>query len=65
VIVQGDVSAGDGSGGPGGDASIEGGKGCRGASGGNVSIGPGTYRAGKGGQKGPGGNLVIKGGDAD
>lgn len=64
VSVSGDIAAGDGTAGPGGDAVIEGGTGRQGASGGNVKIGPGTYRAGDGGPGGSGGDLVIKGGDA-
>ena len=65
VSVSADVAAGDGTAGPGGDAVIEGGTGRHGASGGNVTIGPGTYRAGDGGPGGSGGDLVIKGGDAE
>lgn len=62
--VSGDVSAGNGSRAIGGDARIEGGTGYGGASGGNVTLGPGTYSAGDGGSEGAGGNLIIKGGDA-
>ena len=65
VSVSADVAAGDGTSGSGGDALIEGGTGHQGASGGNVTIGPGTYRAGDGGPGGSGGDLVIKGGDAE
>ena len=65
VSVSADVAAGAGTDGPGGDAVIEGGTGRHGASGGNVTIGPGTYRAGAGGPGGSGGDLVIKGGDAE
>ena len=64
VSFSGDVSAGDGVAGTGGHANIEGGAGHRGASGGNVTVGSGTYKAGDGGA-GPGGNIVIKGGDAE
>ena len=65
VSVSADVAAGDGTVGSGGDAIIEGGTGRQGASGGNVTIGPGTYKAGDGGPGGSGGDLVIKGGDAE
>ena len=65
VSVSGDVAAGSGREGPGGDARIEGGAGRHGASGGDVMIGPGTYRAGDGGPGGKGGNLIIRGGDAE
>jgi hypothetical protein len=64
VSVSADISAGDGSKAKGGDARIEGGAGFGGASGGDVSIGPGNYKAGDGGPGGAGGNLIIKGGDA-
>ena len=64
VSVAGDVSAGDGKEGPGGNVTIKGGTGHRGASGGDVNIGPGTYKAGEGGPEGPGGDIDIKGGDA-
>jgi hypothetical protein len=64
VSFAGDVSAGSGRHGPGGDARIEGGAGRRGASGGNVAIGGGKYKAGDGGI-GKGGDLTIKGGDAE
>lgn len=49
---------------PGGAVKIEGGTGYSGASGGDVNIGPGTYKAGDAGSSGAGGVLVIKGGDA-
>lgn len=65
VSVSAEVAAGDGTAGPGGDAVIEGGTGRHGASGGDVTIGPGTYRAGDGGPGGSGGDLIIKGGDAE
>lgn len=65
VSVSGNVAAGDGTEGPGGHAIIEGGTGRKGASGGNVTIGPGTYKAGDGGLGGSGGDLIIKGGDAE
>ncbi len=65
VKVSGSVSAGKGgASAPGGDARIEGGAGNKGALGGNVTIGPGTYKAGDAGSGGAGGNLTIKGGDA-
>ncbi len=64
VSVSGDVSAGDGVAEAGGDAVIKGGAGRRGASGGNVTVGPGVYKAGDGGA-GRGGDLLIKGGDAE
>jgi hypothetical protein len=65
VSVSADVAAGSGTDGPGGDVRIEGGTGRRGASGGNVTIGPGHYRGGDGGFGGKGGDLIIKGGDAE
>jgi hypothetical protein len=65
VSVSGDVSAGNGKEGPGGNVIIEGGTGRRGASGGDVDVGAGTYRAGDGGPGGPGGDIVIMGGDAE
>jgi hypothetical protein len=64
VDVPGDISAGSGEHGPGGNARVEGGTGRNGASGGNVRTGPGTYKAGDGGL-GKGGDLIIKGGDAE
>jgi hypothetical protein len=65
VSVNGDVSAGNGTKGPGADLKIEGGTGYNGASGGDVNIGPGEYKAGNGGAEGGrGGDLTIKGGDA-
>ena len=64
VNVSGDLSAGSGQDGPGGDARVEGGTGRHGASGGNVNMGPGRYQAGAGGL-GKGGDLNIKAGDAE
>ena len=64
VNVQGDLSAGHGSHEDGGDVIVKGGTGHRGASGGNVNVGPGNIRAGDGGSSGAGGNVIIKGGDA-
>ncbi|MCI0365029.1 MAG: hypothetical protein L0219_14220 [Phycisphaerales bacterium] len=63
VNVRGDMRAGDGKDADGGDVRIEGGAGGSEGSGGNATIGPGTYRAGDGGRGGRGGNFVIKGGD--
>lgn len=64
VNVAGNLSAGSGEHGPGGDLRAEGGTGRNGASGGDVNIGPGTHQAGAGGL-GKGGDLIIKGGDAE
>ena len=64
VSLQGTVRAGDGSQAPGGDTTIAAGDGVNGISGGDVTIGPGDYRAGNGGVGGRGGNLNIKAGDA-
>lgn len=64
VVVSGNLLAGSGRYGDGGDLIVEGGTGRNGASGGDVAIGPGTHRAGAGGL-GKGGNLTIKGGDAE
>ncbi len=64
MVVKGNVSAGDGVASPGGDANIEAGHGHSGASGGNVTIGPGNYKAGDGGPGGKGGDFNVKGGDA-
>ncbi len=61
VVVNGDLSAGSGEHGPGGDVRVEAGTGRRGASGGDARVGPGTFRAGDGGV-GKGGDLIIKGG---
>jgi len=65
VSVSANVAAGHGTDGPGGDVVITGGTGCQLASGGNVTIGPGTYTAGDGGPGGSGGDLIIKGGDTE
>lgn len=65
VSVAGNLTAGSGKHGPGGDVRVEGGFGRQGASGGNVSVGPGTHQAGAGGPGGKGGDLIIKGGDAE
>lgn len=64
VDVSGNISAGSGEHGPGGTARVEGGTGRHGASGGDVTIGPGTYKAGAGGV-GKGGDLIVKGGDTE
>jgi hypothetical protein len=64
VVLHADVFAGNGSEGDGGNVYIEAGRGSGGASGGNIDLGPGTYRAGNGGQTGKGGDLVVKAGDA-
>lgn len=64
VNISGNLSAGSGERGPGGDVRAEGGTGRNGASGGQVNLGPGTHRAGAGGL-GKGGDLIIKGGDAE
>ena len=65
VSVSGNLAAGDGLAGSGGNIIVEGGTGRGGASGGNVTIGSGTYKAGDGGPGGPGGDIRIKGGDAE
>ncbi|HUT88159.1 MAG TPA: hypothetical protein VMY37_01565 [Thermoguttaceae bacterium] len=65
VFVSGDVAAGSGKAGPGGDIGFEGGTGRHGADGGDVTFGPGTYRAGDGGPGGKGGDFTGKGGDAE
>ena len=65
VSVAGNLAAGSGGHGPGGDVRVEGGTGRHGASGGNVTIGLGTHQAGAGGDDGKGGDLIIKGGDAE
>ncbi len=65
VSVSGEVAAGSGKEGPGGDVRIEGGTGRRGAAGGDVTLGSGSYRAGDGGPAGKGGDFIIKGGDAE
>jgi hypothetical protein len=59
------ITAGSGKEEPGGSVQIEGGTGRRGASGGAVSIEATTCRAGDGGPGGKGGDLTIKGGDAE
>jgi hypothetical protein len=64
VNVSGDLLAGSGRDGPGGDVRAEGGTGRAGATGGDANIGPGTYKAGDGGL-GKGGDIIIKGGDAE
>lgn len=64
VSVQGSVAAGDGDIGDGGNATIRAGDGQNGASGGDIALGPGTYRAGNGGAVGDGGDLTIEAGDA-
>ena len=64
VNMSASLSAGSGEHGPGGDMRVEAGTGRHGASGGNVTIGPGTYKAGDGGV-GKGGDFIIKGGDAE
>lgn len=65
VAVAGNLAAGDANSGPGGDVRVEGGTGRHGASGGDVEIKSGEYRAGEGGPGGKGGDLIIKGGDAE
>jgi hypothetical protein len=65
VSITGNLVAGTAELGPGGSVRAEGGTGHRGASGGNVKVGPGTYRAGDGGPGGKGGDIIIKGGDAE
>ena len=65
VSVSGGLRAGDGAQGHGGDANVTAGDGFNGASGGDVTIGPGEYRAGDAGADGAGGNLNIKAGDGD
>jgi hypothetical protein len=65
VFVSADVAAGSGKEGPGGRVRLEGGTGRRGADGGDVTLGPGTYRAGDGGPGGNGGDFTAKGGDAE
>jgi len=65
VEVSGPIVAGAGLLGPGGHVKVEGGTGRKGASGGNVRVGPGEVRAGDGGPGGNGGSIVIKGGDAE
>jgi len=64
VSIQAAVRAGDGNQGPGGNAMISAGEGSNGASGGDINIGPGVYRAGDAGSNGRGGDLIIKAGDA-
>ena len=64
VNVSGNLSAGSGEYGPGGDVRVEAGTGRHGASGGDVNIGPGDYQAGAGG-RGKGGDMIIKAGDAE
>jgi hypothetical protein len=64
VSVTGQLRAGDGAQTRGGDANVTAGDGFNGASGGDVVIGPGEYRAGDAGAGGGGGNLNIKAGDA-
>jgi len=64
VKISGSISAGDGKEGHGGNVRVEGGTGAGGASGGNVILGLGNYRAGDGGSSGDGGDFVVKGGDA-
>ena len=64
VNISANLSAGSGKHGPGGDVRAEGGMGRHGASGGNVNIEPGSYKAGDGGI-GKGGDVIIKGGDAE
>lgn len=64
VNVSGNVLAGSGEYGPGGNVRVEGGTGRHGAAGGDVRIEPGTYKAGDGGL-GKGGDLNIKGGDSE
>ena len=64
VNISANLSAGSGEHGPGGDVRAEAGTGRHGASGGSVNIGLGTYAAGEGGI-GKGGDIIIKGGDAE
>jgi hypothetical protein len=64
VNISGNLSAGSGKEGLGGHIVAEGGTGRRGASGGDVNVGPGNHKAGDGGQ-GPGGKITLKGGDAE
>lgn len=64
VNLTGDVKAGDGSQGDGGNANISAGDGYGGISGGDVNLGSGNYTAGNGGSVGKGGDLNIKAGDA-
>lgn len=63
VFVTGNLVAGSGENGPGGNINVEGGTGRRGASGGNVNV-SGNIEAGAGGV-GKGGDISIKGGDAE
>lgn len=65
VSVAGDLAAGDANGGSGGDVRVQGGTGRYGASGGDVDIKCGEHKAGAGAPGGKGGDLIIKGGDAD
>lgn len=64
VDLNRNVRAGDGDIGDGGNTNITGGDGYNGASGGDVDVKPGNYRAGDGGSGGKGGDLNIKAGDA-
>jgi hypothetical protein len=65
VNVTGNVSAGHGTNGPGGNALFQGGTGSGGANGGAINLGPGEHRAGDGGpQGGKGGDFTVRGGDA-
>ncbi len=64
VNIVGNLSAGSGKHGTAGDVRAEGGTGRKGASGGDVNIGPGTYKSGDGGV-GKGGDLIFRGGDAE
>jgi hypothetical protein len=64
IAVSASLRAGDGAWEPGGDISIGAGDGLHGASGGNIHIGSGSYRAGDGGVAGRGGSIIIKAGDA-
>ena len=64
VSLEGTYQAGDGRIGKGGSVKVKAGDGYGGVSGGSITLGPGTYKAGNGGEGGDGGDIVIKAGDA-
>lgn len=64
IDVPGNIAAGHGGVGDGGDATFLAGDGYNGASGGDLNLKPGNYTAGNGGNPGKGGSLIFKAGDA-
>ena len=63
--VSGNFEAGDGDDGDGGNILFKSGDGKNGAGGGNLVIGPGVYKAGRGGSGGKGGDITFRAGDSE